>query len=109
MPAYISRSRLSSTLSLGDSRSVLYSAIDCCQARSSGIEALRRNCPISKSKHVLQVVHLTKGLAEEGGRTGMKKRENQKRPCMATRLDWWRQEGDEGSIKGSGSWQGYDR
>src|SRR2546423_15409037 len=104
MPAYISRSRLSSTLSLGDSRSVLYSAIDCCQARSSGIEALRRNCSISISKHVLQLVHLTKGLAEERGRTGMKKRVNQSRPCMATMLDCWRQEGQTVVTEGSGRW-----
>src|SRR2546429_5625093 len=102
MPAYISRSRLSSTLSLGDSRSVLYSAIDCCQARSSGIEALRRNCSISISKQVLQVVHLTNGLAAEIGKMGMKKRVNQSRPCLGEMLAFWRQEGQTVSTGASG-------
>src|SRR5258706_2721909 len=102
MPAYMSSSRLSRTLSFGDSRNVLYSEIDCCQARSSGIEALRRNCSISISKQVLQLVHLRNGLAEERGKMGMKKSVNQSRPCMGTMLDCWRQEGQTVSTGASG-------
>src|SRR5712671_6942864 len=76
----------------------------CCQARSSGMAALRRNCSMSTSKQVWQVVHLTNGLEEESGRTGMKKRVNQSRPCMGTILDCWRQEGQTVLTGASGRW-----
>src|ERR1043165_1933212 len=76
----------------------------CCQARSSGMAALRRNCSMSTSKQVLQVLHLTNGLAEESGRTGMKNSVNQSRPCIGTMLDCWRQEGQTVLTGASGRW-----
>src|SRR6266850_6144484 len=77
----------------------------CCQARSSGIAALRRNCSMSISKQVLHVVHFTNGLAAESGRTGMKNSVNQSRPCMGMMLVSWRQEGQTVLTGASGRWR----